>query len=62
MERVLDVLMDIPDQRVKKVISLDSKPYMYTMQGKPELAYKTVLRHIHRTVRDISVILFMERV
>lgn len=28
MEHVLDVLMDIPDQRVKKVISLVSKSYV----------------------------------
>lgn len=62
MEYVLDVLMDIPDQHVKNVISLDSKSYMYNTRPNQKVAYRTVLRHILRTVTDIAVILFVERV
>lgn len=62
MEHVLDVLMDIPDQRVKKVISLVSKSYVNDTRQNQKLAYRTVLCHILRTVRDIAVILLVERV
>lgn len=62
MEHVLDVLMDIPDRHVKKVISLDSKSYMYNTRPNQKVAYRTVLCHILRTVTDIAVILFVERV
>lgn len=62
MEHVLDVLMDIPDQRVKKVISLDSKSYMFNSTPNQKVAYRTVLRHMLRPVTDIAVIFFVERV
>lgn len=39
MERVLDVLMDIPDERVNKVISLDSKSYIYKTRPNQKRAY-----------------------
>lgn len=46
----------------KEGISLDSKSYMYNTRPNQKVAYRTVLRHILRTVTDIAVILFVERV